>query len=206
MKVLGLDLSLRKTGVCWLEGEPGAERTMETHIFPQPEAKTVEARTRRLVAIAEHVVGLVEERKPDQVIIEAAAKNQKWQAAAIGELHGVIKVQIFLATGQVPLVKQASEMRKFVVGKIDKKVEVYEDKKGKKKRRMSYGTVPGKSGKPKKATIKDVIELRLKDRGLEFPTQDEMDAYVCAEFCWKKLVGPIGYVTDEKEKTKDEGA
>ena len=206
MKVLALDLSLKATGVCILEGSREEHPSCRTHLFPQPQVKGIEERIKRLVAIAEHVVGLIEEERPDHVIIEAPAMNQQWQAANIGELHGVIKVQIYLATGQVPLVKQATEMRKFVVGTISKKQETYEDKKGKKKKRWSYGTITGKRGKPINATIKDIIELRLKDRGLEFPTQDEMDAYVAAEYCWKKYVGTAGYDTYGKEEAKDEGA
>ena len=127
MKVLGLDLSLKATGVCILEGGPGSPPVIRTELVPQPQVKGVEARIKRLVAIAERIVGLVELEKPDHIIIEAPAKNQQWQAASMGELHGVIKVQIYLATGQIPMVKEANEMRKFVIGKISKKAEEYED-------------------------------------------------------------------------------
>ena len=48
--------------------------------------------------------------------------------------------------------------------------------------------------------------MRLKDRGLEFPTQDEMDAYVAAKYCWKKLVDPTGCIANEEEEAKNEGA
>ena len=209
MKVLGLDLSLRATGVCLLDGEPGGERMLRTWLFSKPQVKGVEAKVRRLISIAEDLVNLVEEECPDHICIEAPAKNQKWQAAAIGEVHGVIKVQIFLATGIVPMVKESTEMRKGVIGKMDKVLEVVKskDKNGKEvsKKRWSYGTIPGKRGKPIKATIKDVIEQRLKERGLEFPSQDEMDAYVAAEFCWGKVT-PVRCVADEKEKTKNERA
>lgn len=207
MKVLGLDLSLKATGVCILEGGPDRRpESFRTKLFSQPTVKGVEARVRRLVAIAEGVVGLVEEELPDHIIIEAPAKSQQWQAAYIGELHGVIKVQIFLATGQIPMVKEANEMRKVVVGKIAKTLEVVKDGKGKEKRRWSYGTKPGKRGKPVKATVKDVIERILRERGLEFPTQDEMDAYVAAEYCWRKLVAPTGYIADEEEETQNASA
>jgi Holliday junction resolvasome RuvABC endonuclease subunit len=202
MKVIGLDLSLRGTGVCILADEPGGERSRRTWLFAKPKVTTVEDKIKRLVSIAEDLVGLVEKENPDHIIIEAPAKNQKWQAAAIGEVHGVIKVQIFLATGLIPMIKESTQMRAGIVGKIPKVQEIVEDNKGKKKKRWSYGTIPGKRGKPIKATIKDVIEYTLKKRGLEFPSQDEMDAYVAAEYCWNQVV-PVRGVADEKEETEN---
>jgi Holliday junction resolvasome RuvABC endonuclease subunit len=205
MKVLGLDLSLKGTGACILDGgdtgEPTARRTF---LYLRPHKLTeIRAKIERLVSIAEDVVGLVEEEHPDHIIIEAPAKNQKWQAAAIGEIHGVIKVQIFLATGIIPLIKESTQMRAAVVGKIPKVQEIVEDKKGKKKKRWNYGMIPGKRGGLKKATIKDIIEVILRERGLEFPSQDEMDAYVAARYCWDGLVSSMEKVVDEKEKTEN---
>lgn len=186
MKVLGLDLSLKGTGICILEGEPGSQPTKRHERLPMDEAKTVEEKVKRLEKIAEHIVQLMNGEKPDYVIIEAAAKNQKWQAAAIGEVHGVVKLQIYLATGNVPWVKESTEMRKAVVGKIERKVIKTKDRKGKEKKQMFYGEIDGARGK-KKATIKDIIEMRLAELGLKFPTQDEMDAYVTAKYCWDKV-------------------
>jgi Holliday junction resolvasome RuvABC endonuclease subunit len=205
MKVLGLDLSLKATGVCTLSGPSGGRHThMDTGVYAKPEIiKGVEARMKRLVSIAEDIVGLIEREKPDHIIIEAPAKSQPWQASSLGELHGVIKVQIFLASGMIPMVKEANEMRKAVVGKLSKTKVTKKDKKGKTKSTWSYGTVIGKSGRPRKATIKDIIEARLKERGLEFPSHDEMDAYVAAEYCWSKLICPAEKVVDEKEKTEN---
>jgi len=199
---MGLDLSLRGTGVCVLGDEPDGSRSMRTWLFAKPKVKTVEAKIRRLVSIAEDLVGLVESESPDHIIIEAPAKNQKWQAAAIGEVHGVIKVQIFLATGLIPMIKESTQMRAGIVGKINKVQEIVKDSKGKEKKRWSYGTIPGKRGKPIKATVKDVIEYTLKGRGLEFPSQDEMDAYVAAEYCWSQ-VAPVRCVANEKEETEN---
>jgi len=206
MKILGLDLSLRGTGACILEGSLKKEPKIRTFLFAKPRAKGVREEIERLIAIAEDVVGLVEKECPDHIIIEAPAKNQKWQAAAIGEVHGVIKVQIFLATGKVPVVKESTQMRKAVVGKIEKSQEIFRDKKGKERRRFSYGTILGKRGGPIKATVKDVIERILRERGLEFPSQDEMDAYVAAEYWWRSLAVATECVADEEEETKDERA
>jgi Holliday junction resolvasome RuvABC endonuclease subunit len=201
MKVLGLDLSMKATGMCILEGEPGSDPKIRTELVPQPEAKTVEARIMRLVAIAERIVNLIRVERPDHIVIEAAAKGQVWQAAALGEVHGVIKVQVFLESGQLPMVREATEMRKAVVGEIKRVFVTYEDKKGKTKRRVSYGEIPGAHGKKKRATVKDLIEGRLRERGLTFPSQDEMDAYVAARYCWGKVTASARGGLDDPKKT-----
>ena len=168
-RVLGLDLSLRSTGACILEGDPSGRPECKTHLFRGDKAKTVEERTLRLIDIAEDVLSLFEEERPDLIVIEAPAKDQKFQGAAIGELHGVIRTQLYLAFGIHPMVKESTTLRKAVVGKIDRHFEEVIVNKGtkkeRKKRRITYGMVPGKSGKMKRATIKDVIELRLREEG-----------------------------------------
>lgn len=186
MIVVGLDLSIRATGVCTLSGDPGSP-LVRTQLIPQDQVKGEEARTKRLIAIADAILLILRAENAEHVIIEAPAKNQVWQMAAIGEVHGVVKTEIYKALGVVAQVEQATKMRKLVIGTIEKKFEEFTDKKGKAKRRISYGMLPGRAGKPRRATVKDIIELRLRDRGLVFPTQDEMDAYVAACYCWKQL-------------------
>jgi Holliday junction resolvasome RuvABC endonuclease subunit len=203
MKVLGLDLSLRGTGICVLEGEPGEEPKHRTELVPMKEAKTVEEKVLRLVGITERIVVLVNGENPDYIIIEAPTKGQVWQQAAIGEIHGVVKVQIYLASGKFPWVKEATEIRKGVFGKIERVFVTYEDRNGKKKRRVSYGEIPGAKGKKKRATVKDLIEGKLKAQGLSFPTQDEMDAYVTARYCWGKVAAPDRGGSDDAKETKD---
>lgn len=206
MKVLGLDLSLRATGVCILEGDEGSRPTFRCALFPQGKVDTTKGKILRLESICKDLVGLVGEEEPDIVGVEAPAKSQPWQAAAIGELHGVVKLQLYLAYGIVPLYAESTAMRKAVVGKVGRTFEEVTDRKGKKKRRPSYGSVPGKRGKPRRATIKDVIERMLGERGLSFPSQDEMDAYVVARYYWDQAVSPAGCVADEKEDKEDERA
>lgn len=203
MKVLALDLSLKGTGICVLEGEPGSHPTMRTERFPQPEAKSVEDRVRRLKAIAEHIVQLMNGEVPDYVIIEAPAKNQMWQAANIGEVHGVVKLQIYLATGKIPWVKENTEMRKLVVGKIERKMVPVVGRNGKVKKQASYGQIDGKRGK-KRATIKDIIEMRLAELGLKFQSQDEMDAYVAAKYCWDKVIASARGTADDSKETQND--
>lgn len=203
MKVLGLDLSLKGTGICVLEGGPGCVPSMRTERLPMSEAKTVEEKVKRLKAIAEHIVQLMNGEEPDYVIIEAPAKNQMWQAANIGEVHGVVKLQIYLATGSVPWVKENTEMRKAVVGKIERKMVKTVNSKGKEKKQAFYGEIDGVRGK-KKATIKDVIEMRLAELGLKFSSQDEMDAYVAAKFCWDKVNAQIQGGSDDQKDTQND--
>jgi Holliday junction resolvasome RuvABC endonuclease subunit len=204
MKVLGLDLSLKATGICVLEGEQGCENpSMRTEVVPQPEAKTVEERVLRLVRITERIVTLINGEEPDYIIIEAPAKNMLFMASSLGEIHGVVKVQIYLASGKIPWVHEATEMRKFIVGKIERVFVTYQDRKGKTKRRVSYGQIEGAHGKKKRASVKDVIEARLKERGLSFSTQDEMDAYVAARYCWDKVTASARGRSDDPKETKD---
>ena len=158
-------------------------------VLKRTRPKDVEGRIRLLASIAEGLNAIFEEEKPDYVVIEAPAKNMKWQAASIGEIHGVVKLQLWLAFGLVPMIKEASYLRKHVVGEIKSKwvqVTISRGKnKGKTKRKRSYGKVAAARGGERDATIKDIVAQRLReDMGLEFPNFDEMDSYVTARYCW----------------------
>lgn len=180
-KTMGLDLSLLATGVCVLDGDTEV-RSMRCLLMKRDSTSGVLESIERLISIAEDIIKIASDENPSAIIIEAPAKNQVWQAANIGELHGVVKVKIFEELGIVPFVEQATKMRKAVVGSISSKREKIK-KNGKDVSRVSYGLVPGKKGgKYKRATVKDIVELRLKERGLEFKSQDEMDAYVAAKY------------------------
>lgn len=185
-RVLGLDLSLRATGICVLSGISG-QQDIKTELLAKEKANNIEESIRRLLAIANEIVDIITNEKILSVVIEAPAMNQKWQAAAIGELHGVVKTKIYTETGIVPLVEQATKLRKAVVGTISS-VRKQKKKDNKIVNSIDYGLIAGKrEGTFKKATIKDIVELRLKEQGLNFPTQDECDAYVAARFGWDQL-------------------
>lgn len=187
-KTLGLDLSLKATGVCVLDGDDPEKPSMRCLTMFRDKVSGVKASIERLISIAEDIETIYAGEEPDIVIIEAPAKNQVYQAANIGELHGVVKTRLFEKFGVVPMVEQATRMRKSVVGPISSKREKKKNKNGKEVSQVSYGLVPGKkAGKYKKATVKDIIELRLKEMGLTFKTQDEMDAYVAARFAMNTL-------------------
>jgi Holliday junction resolvasome RuvABC endonuclease subunit len=182
VKSIGLDLSLKSTGVCIVS--QGLEPPLEirTIRIVNDLSKDTKGRILDLIDIAKAISDLVDRERPDVVVIEAPAMNQQWQAAAIGELHGVVKHTLWAVLSIVPVVEQATKMRSMVVGKIGRSFEKVLDDRGKVKKRVSYGTIEGKHGKQKRATVKDVIEIRLRERGLVFPSQDEMDAYVAAKF------------------------
>lgn len=185
-KTLGLDLSLLATGVCVLDGE-SSNPAMRCMLIEREKATTVLESIVRLISISDDINKIISDEKPDIIIIEAPAKNQVWQAANIGELHGAVKTRIFERFKVVPMVEQATKMRKAVVGTISSRREKIE-KDGKQVTRTSYGVVPGKKdGKYKRASVKDIIELRLKERGLEFESQDEMDAYVAARYAMNSI-------------------
>lgn len=178
MKSVGLDLSLKATGVCVLDssGSPGCV----TSLIVGEVGKTVQEKVGNLMYIADKICEVVKRVRPDVVVIEAPAMNQKWQAAAIGELHGVVKVELVSECGIFPVVAQATKMRSEVVGKIERIYLKSTSSDGEVTKKVSYGEIQGKKGRMKKATIKDIIESRLAQRGLVFNTQDEMDAYVAA--------------------------
>jgi hypothetical protein len=190
MIVIGLDLSLLSTGVCILSGD-GEDPVISSFVIPQPQAKTEKEKLERLIWISSKVIKTVKEQSPDVVVVEAPARNQVWQMAMIGEVHGQVKVQLYLACGIVPMVEQATRLRKHVVGSIARNFEKVIDSKGKIKKKVNYGMIPGKKGKMRAATVKDVIEMRLKERDIAFASQDEMDAYVCAKFGWDHLRGLV---------------
>ncbi|HLG36938.1 MAG TPA: hypothetical protein VI338_02285 [Nitrososphaera sp.] len=187
MKSLGLDLSLLSTGVCVVSGDSCDNASVQTNVIKCQKIKGVEQGIERLIYIAREISSVISDENPDCVVIEAPAKNQVWQAASIGELHGMVKCSIFQENNIVPLVEQATKMRKQVVGQIPRTFVETLDKKGKPKKSVSYGMIPGKRG-PRKATIKDIIETRLAERGFVFPSQDEMDAYVAARYGFDMLL------------------
>lgn len=185
MRVIGLDLSLKGTGVCVLSGARLSPQRTTVRIGRES-CSGVLASIERLLSISDEIINMLE--YDDIVVIEAAALNQKWQAAAIGELHGVVKTQLYTRKNIVPMVEQATKMRREVVGKIESKRTKEKMASGKVESKVNYGLVPGKiAGKYKKATVKDIIELRLSNQGLKFDTQDEMDAYVAARYAWNLL-------------------
>jgi Holliday junction resolvasome RuvABC endonuclease subunit len=189
MIVIGIDLSLLSTGICILQGDSNASPVVNTFLVEQVQVKGEKAELDRLVSICSRIIRVVKDHPPNLVVIEAPAMNQVWQMARIGGLHYCVRMQLYLACGIVPSVEQATKLRSHVVGSISFKVDQVLDAKGKAKKKRDYGKIAGKNGKMRPATVKDVIGMRLKDQGLTFQSQDEMDAYVCARFGWDQLAG-----------------
>jgi Holliday junction resolvasome RuvABC endonuclease subunit len=186
MIILGLDLSLKATGCCIVSQSDKFNIT--TYLIKHDKTSGVEASIRRLLFISNEIVEIMNKHEVTHVVIEAPAMNQKWQASQIGELHGVVKATILVNKKIIPYVEQATRLRKAVVGELKSKRAKVKNDKGKMVSKVDYGLVPGKKpGTLKKATIKDIIEYRLSEQGLKFPTQDEMDAYVAARYLWDFL-------------------
>ncbi len=186
--VLGLDLSLKATGACVLIGHSLETPVIKTYLLSRDKVSGVEAAVKRLLSISDDIIDIIKKDNIMSVIIEAPAQNQKWQAAAIGELHGVVKADIYRKTGIIPMVEQATKLRKMVVGSVPSIRTTVKGKDGKDKKVADYGVIKGKrKGTVKKATIKDIIEHRLEELGFTFPSQDEMDAYVAARYAWDIL-------------------
>jgi Holliday junction resolvasome RuvABC endonuclease subunit len=192
--VMGLDLSLKATGVCTLRrvGDLSSPLRINTFFLPRESTSSVEQSIKRLNSISDEIIDIIYKEKITSVVIEAPAMNQKWQAAAIGELHGVVKLEIYRNRSIVPMVVQATKMRKAVVGSISSTRTKKNDSKGREVNEVNYGLIAGKrKGTFKKATVKDIVEQRLKEQGLSFNTQDECDAYVAARYGWNIMTGEI---------------
>lgn len=188
ISVIGLDLSLLSTGICILSGyKESSDPKISSKTIKKQKPSDISDRTKTICSISDEICNVVIENSPRVIVsIEAPAVNQKWQAATIGEIHGVVRRDLFKIFNILPYVNQATKMRKEVVGKISSWYEDYIDSNGKKKRIRSYGMVQGKRG-PKRATVKDVVESRLADHGLSFSSNDEMDAYVAAKYIWNEI-------------------
>lgn len=167
--VVGLDLSLKQTGVCYVPpGWCGNVDDLRVSSIKTKRGKDALGDLRviasmemeRCLEIAEFVIDFVRENGASHVAKEHYAmspvrnkKGQPVQSASItrlAELNGVVLSQLLLACGigVVPVV--ASSARKFVTGGL-------------------------KRGNPK-----EQVDRFLQSHGVRFCNQDEMDAFVVA--------------------------
>ena len=120
MKVLGLDLSLTATGYVVLDrdgallksGVAGFSLTRTA-----PSAKKIE----RLLAIARAVAQVAKETEVTDVCIENYAFSAKGAQNDLGELHGVIKTQLYLSGLVCEYI--ASTQARAIVFKTGKRIE-----------------------------------------------------------------------------------
>ena len=154
VRVVGLDLSLRGTGIVVL-GRDGAVELSDV-IGEELSSKSSDRdRVERLVRILDRVTGVVRDevsahgRHGVAVGIERYAYSRRGAQNDLAELQGNVKVQLWLLSRIVPEVIVASAARKAVLG---------------------HGAMPKK----------DIVP-ELRRRGLEFTDHNVADAYVIAE-------------------------
>lgn len=105
--VVGLDLSITATGVCW-RVSPNAEPTCETWGGKASDGD------RRLFDLADRVVGLLDD-DTDLVVIEGPVMRS--QAASVsGMVHGAVRVELISHDVPYAIVAPAT-LKKFATGK-----------------------------------------------------------------------------------------
>jgi Holliday junction resolvasome RuvABC endonuclease subunit len=123
---IGLDLSLRSTGLCVLSAE-GAPLRVVSFGAPLERGSSHKQKIQRLSALTKRVLDEIEPYTAIKDNFSVAIENYAFGARGaqndLGELHGCIKLQIYHVFGVVPLIVTASSCRKVVVGKGNTKKE-----------------------------------------------------------------------------------
>jgi Holliday junction resolvasome RuvABC endonuclease subunit len=118
---MGIDLALQHTGLAIFTANGIHQRniTLDYPLTrgskrdpPIPQAEIV----RRLICIANEIVGYVRSFKVRHVGIEGYAMDARYQAHQIGEVAGVVKTQLWLACAIVPEIVPPNTARKHVMG------------------------------------------------------------------------------------------
>lgn len=104
--VLGIDQSLRHTGLFWLDGGVHHWRQIDTGDLRGAE---------RLVHIKNHILDVVDECKPTLVAMEGYSYGSAGKVFELGELGGVIKVAL-QERGIPVVVASPVQVKKFVTG------------------------------------------------------------------------------------------
>lgn len=112
---MGLDLSLRATGIEVLDSN--AQRVYGSVIgYGLEKGSSQRERIERTIYLANQIIGLVKQQEVTQVAIEGCAFGTTFGREVLAELHGVVKTQLFLACGIVPLVVPPKSARRVVFG------------------------------------------------------------------------------------------
>jgi Holliday junction resolvasome RuvABC endonuclease subunit len=154
-----LDLSLRATGVCVLTAD-GQLLHLETIEGTLPKKATTEQKIDRLIQTTQRIVEIAREYEAQHAGIESFAHNAFGSQNVLGELHGVVKTQMVLACGIVPVVVQMSTARKDILGK----------------------------GRADKRAIKALAIQRATDAGMPVADDNQADAWVVAEWLRRKVL------------------
>lgn len=116
---VGLDLSLRGAGICMIDGF-GAVRSSKVAGYGLKRDVAVREKIERMIEIADSVLGVCKQVVGDHYLnigIENYAFSRAGMQNDLGELHGVVKSQIWLALSVEPAIVVVSSARKAVFGK-----------------------------------------------------------------------------------------
>ena len=120
--ILGLDLSLTATGVVVIDGQ-GA--VVDSYTVGEKLSRKARQKDKieRILDICKRVCSTVTEHKVKKIGIEGFAFQARGAQNDLGELHGVVKSQIWLAFGIEPIIIPPTSARKRALGsgKIKKK-------------------------------------------------------------------------------------
>lgn len=157
MSVMGLDLSLRQTGLVILPDGwvPASWDTVVTHVFGM-ELKSFESEIRRmerLLMIARGILSLVKQHDVTHVFSEGYSFGRVQRAHHLGELGGVVKSQLWLTNHLITTPVPVSAARRAMFGKVKRQKDV-----------------------------KRFVREKLRGVGACFGTQDEYDAFVIANY------------------------
>jgi Holliday junction resolvasome RuvABC endonuclease subunit len=116
--ILGLDLSDRGAGIVTLDATTGIVWAAETVGYALKRTATVRERVERMLDIATAVVRAYRAAPaPCGVAIEQFAWGARGAQNDLGELHGVVKTQLWLACRVEPVLYIVSQIRKEIFGK-----------------------------------------------------------------------------------------
>ena len=162
---VGLDLSLRSTGLAVVRADGTIVRVCSFGSDLRRES-SVQSKVERLVALTQRVVNEVKKHQADAfseggnaiVAIENYAFGARGAQNDLGELHGCVKMQLWLSMRIVPRLVSPSSYRKVLLGK------------GNATKQQSY----------------DYADSVLTSAGFTATTSDEADAYLVAEWLRRK--------------------
>ena len=113
--ILGLDLSLTATGIVVLDGEDLVKA--DTVGYSLKRASSEKERIERLTMITGRIMGAIKQFEVKEVCLEGYAYSARGAQNDLGELHGVVKTQIYLGFRIVPRIISPSQARKLALGK-----------------------------------------------------------------------------------------
>lgn len=170
MTLLGLDLSTRAAaGVLVPQDWDGQWSRVRSIITGEPlrrDARDVE-RARRTETVAAQLVAFAKLHGVTSAWIESYAYGQRTAAHTLGELGGVVRLELVRAGIEIRTANM-STARKLLLGKVPTR------------------TSKDEPGRP---TAKEAVQAALRAAGAPAWTPDEADAYVCANLGLSELGG-----------------